>query len=459
MAYDYTEEELEYLEKLRETSPESTVSAIGEYSAFGKEEASPFRQLQYGFDKSTWLGGNVYRYLAAGGDEALLREREKKRLRELDREYSDLTSKEKASGWSIAGDIGGTLLDPTVIPLSVGASAVFASKAAQLGRSTQKLLNATTQGSVGAGDYAIHEISKGNEIDPSALVASATVGGLLGSLFLPKGLKLTPAEKVERTVETVDGTALTSNVQTSNVLPELSVKDQKIVNDILYDFYKKEPDSIGKIVGNANNGYKFEAADKIINLFQVQKNLRAGGFKDREITEMERAGTILSDRGFEELKKANKMARSFKRNFYKKELVEQSEEISDDIMNHAGQLQIKGNLNANTMAHIVYRPLVGAIAGFGVSTTTSLYSGEEFNPIPWMIAGAAGGAFSKKINNSQYVSEVKEAGDKAVKTVISNSMWEVLNVFFSGGVAAKAQAFGGRVHAVSYTHLTLPTKA
>lgn len=65
-------------------------------------------------------------------------------------------------------------------------------------------------------------------------------------------------------------------------------------------------------------------------------------------------------------------------------------------------------LNKNTIGQAVYRPLIGSIAGFGIGATTSLYSDEEFNPIPWMIMGAGAGYISKKINNAKFITkEVK----------------------------------------------------
>ena len=149
----YTKEQLDYLEEYKRKNPLKYANINKRVSYTPEEDASAFRKIQYGFDKSSWLGGNVYRYLAAGGDKELLKEREEERLRELDEEYKDLSSQEKGSGWAIAGEVGGTLLDPTVIPLSFAAGAGLAAKTAHLGNTTRRLLNATTQGSISHVDY------------------------------------------------------------------------------------------------------------------------------------------------------------------------------------------------------------------------------------------------------------------------------------------------------------------
>ena len=79
-------EQQKYLDSFRTSSPE--VKLPEEY------ESSKMRQLQYGFGKADWLGTSAFRYIAAGGDEELLKEKEKERLRELDRKYSDLSAED-----------------------------------------------------------------------------------------------------------------------------------------------------------------------------------------------------------------------------------------------------------------------------------------------------------------------------------------------------------------------------
>jgi len=419
-------------------------------------DAPFYRELQHGFDRSTWLGGNIYRYLAAAGDQELLEEREKERLSELDEEYKDLTTEEKQSGWSIAGEMGSMILDPTALPLYAAGGAGVAAKGAQLAMGTRRLLNAATQGSISAGDYAVYELSKGNEVDPTWLAGSAGLGGFAGALLLPKNLKVTRGDTSERVVETIDGKSKVSLGKREDVLPDLEDGVQKFLNDTMDNFYKKAPDTIGDIVYASNNGWKILASKNILALHREQKSLRKE-FINRPLTEaehikfknLEEASTHLNDADFIKLGKAREEAALFLRRDLPKIIADQAEEKSELVMGTAGALHVNGMLNTNTIAHAVYRPIIGAMGGFGLSATTSMFSDSEFNPIPWMLGGAILGVFSKKIVNSQYTSEIKKAGTDAAQTIIRNSIWAQANVLFSGGAAAKAQAFGGKVHDLS----------
>ena len=457
-----TEEEFqEYLRQQKELNPGDfappPTPERDEATTDTAEEDAPFyRELQYGFDRSTWLGGNIYRYLAADGDQELLEEREKKRLKELDEKYKDLTTEEKQSGWSMAGEIGSTLLDPTAIPLYAVAGAGVAAKGAQLTMGAKRLLNAATQGSIAAGDYSVYELSKGNEVDPTWLAGSAGLGGLAGALLLPKNLKVARGDTSERVIETIDGKLLESRGKREGVIPNLEDGVQQFLDDTIDTFYKEAPDTIAEIVDNSNNGWKITAAKNILALHKEQRSLRKEFItrpltqdEDRKFKNLQKAGTYLNDADFIKLEKVRKEAALFLRKDLPKIIADQSEAKSEVVMGTAGKLHVNGMLNTNTIAHAVYRPLIGAMGGFGISATTSMYSDSEFNPIPWMLAGATAGAISKKIVNSQYTSEIKKAGTDAAQTVIRNSLWAQANVIFSGSAAAKAQAFGGRVHDLS----------
>ena len=510
----YTKEQLDYLEEYKRKNPLKYANITKRVSYTPEEDASAFRKIQYGFDKSSWLGGNVYRYLAAGGDKELLKEREEERLRELDEEYKDLSSKEKGSGWAIAGEVGGTLLDPTVIPLSFAAGAGLAAKTAHLGNTTRRLLNATTQGSISAGDYAVYELAKGNDIDPIALTASASIGGLVGGLLSPKSLKLTDEAVSKRTVKTIEGKELESASQKRKLISEVSEEEQKTLDEIINDYYKAKPDSIGDIVDSPANGYKVTAAKTIQELYKNQKELRKNyrqrffvdpkdpAIKDlmteeeaakkvtlgirktgkrrgekaikhsidesekfpiyksqipsgpltqekaAKLKELQKSGTYMNDVDFIKLKNARDEVVPFLRTGIADLIDKQSEDISDVVIGTAGALRLKGMLNKNTIGQAVYRPLIGSIAGFGIGATTSLYSDEEFNPIPWMIMGAGAGYISKKINNAKFITkEVKDEATGTVDTVIRSGFWDLAkaSVFFSGSASSKAKSFGGYV--------------
>jgi len=418
-------------------------------------ESSRMRQAQYGFGKADWLGTSAFRYIVAGGDEELLKEKEKERLKELDRKYSDLSAKDKESGWAMAGEMGSYLIDPTAVPLYLAGGAGVAAKGAQLSYTAQRFLGAATMGSISAGDYAIRELSKGNEIEPLGLALSTGLGAVTGAVFLPKSLKLTKSDEPLKTITTTEGKSLTSKVR-DNPLPELEPTELEALESAMSSFYNEAPDTIGKTVGNFGAGYKIAAAKKIVELHRRQRNLRKDfsirpltAEKDKTFKELQEIQTILKDDDFKKLSKSRKEATKFLRTELPKLIRDEAEDLSDNVIGMAGKLSIAGHLNENTIRHLVYRPIMGSMAGFGLGSAHSLYSDEEFSPVPWMVAGAGLGALSKKIVNSQYVPSVKEAAEVSVKEVLSHNLSALSNVFFSGGAAAKAQAYGGRVHDLS----------
>ena len=418
-------------------------------------ESSKMRQLQYGFGKADWLGTSAFRYIAAGGDEELLKEKEKERLRELDRKYSDLSAADKESGWALAGEIGSYVIDPTSMPLYLAGGAGVAAKGAQLSNTARRFLSAATMGSMAAGDYSIRELSKGNEIEPLGLGLSAGMGAVGGAVFLPKSLKLTKSDEPLKTITTTEGKSLPSKVK-DNPLPDLEPTELEALERSISSFYDEAPDTVGKTVGNFGYGYKIAAAKKIVELHRRQRNLRKSFSirpltvdQDRAFKELQDLQTILKDDDFKRLTKSRKEATKFLRQELPKLIRDEAEDISDNVVGIAGKLSVNGHLNANTIRHAVYRPIMGSMAGFGLGAAHSLYSDEDFNPVPWMVAGAVGGFASKKIVESQFVPSVKEAAEVSIKEVLSHNLRAQANVFFSGGAAAKAQAYGGRVHDLS----------
>ena len=161
------------------------------------DNSSFFDELAYGWEKSTWLGGDVYRFLANKGDKRTLAALEEDRIKDIEASYRNLTEEDKQSGWALTGEIGGLLLDPSAVALGyLGAP----SKISKLGKLANRGIQATSSGAVVSGDYAIRELAAGREVDPVMFTASALAGGVVGALIPPGVGKKVKETKVEDTV-------------------------------------------------------------------------------------------------------------------------------------------------------------------------------------------------------------------------------------------------------------------
>tara|TARA_A100000164_G_C21593021_1_gene623809 strand:- start:208 stop:621 length:414 start_codon:yes stop_codon:yes gene_type:complete len=69
-------------------------------------------EFAYGWEKSTWISGDIYRFEAYNGDKETLAALEQLRITEIEENYEKLTEEDKQSGWALTGEIAGLLSDP-----------------------------------------------------------------------------------------------------------------------------------------------------------------------------------------------------------------------------------------------------------------------------------------------------------------------------------------------------------
>ena len=421
-------------------------------------EASTFRKLGYGFEKATWLGSDLANIL--NYDEEERKRLEAERLKKIEEEYSDLTKEEKESGWATVGEVGSLILDPTAIPLyalgGVGAATKAASLASRLGATSKVAMRASRAAPVGAVsglDYIVREKGRGEEIDPATLSFSVGAGAVLGSLFpvkTPKSLE-EGAEKAKETLNAVFNPK-TKKLKPSKVSDTLSsplenVEEQNLVNKLTAEFNEEAPDSYSNAIDVFSNGWTITKANNIKKAYDEQKKLRKSR-KDNK--------NRISDSEFKRLKALKEESDTYRKDGLYKNLSSQVETTSDDAIKLAEKYERGGILNKNTIAQAVYRPIMGAAGGFGLGATLNIFSDgeDEFDPLTWALMGLTAGAISKKIVNSKFSQEIKDAGVEAAESIPRKSMWASANVFFSGSSSAKGSAFGGDVQTFTNTVLS-----
>ena len=421
-------------------------------------EASTFRKLGYGFEKATWLGSDLANIL--NYDEEERKRLEAERLKKIEEEYSDLTKEEKESGWATVGEVGSLILDPTAIPLyalgGVGAATKAASLASRLGATSKVAMRASRAAPVGAVsglDYIVREKGRGEEIDPATLSFSVGAGAVLGSLFpvkTPKSLE-EGAEKAKETLNAVFNPK-TKKLKPSKVSDTLSsplenVEEQNLVNKLTAEFNEEAPDSYSNAIDVFSNGWTITKANNIKKAYDEQKKLRKSR-KDNK--------NRISDSEFKRLKALKEESDTYRKDGLYKNISSQVETTSDDAIKLAEKYERGGILNKNTIAQAVYRPIMGAAGGFGLGATLNIFSDgeDEFDPLTWALMGLTAGAISKKIVNSKFSQEIKDAGVEAAESIPRKSMWASANVFFSGSSSAKGSAFGGDVQTFTNTVLS-----
>jgi len=441
-------------------------SSFSREAYIGDKPASFSRKLQHGFSSSTWLGGELYRMgkakLQPGDYSENIQRLEAQRLEDLREKYSDIT-KEDASSWaSLIGEGVGLMVDPATFGTMFLATPA---KGAALSRLALRARSAGFFGAEGALRATTYQASRGQEIDPTNILLSSTLGGTLGALFPMVGQRqaLGPAKKE---LESVSGTTdpirdhvgisykdvnqvtpfqalqkYRQEMRPTLIDPPLSPAKEKAIHDSLL-LAREHPDMPKSLLENLRD---------IPNNNEIPARLKA--FDDMIAKERLRRETkevgALSDKEFNLLRKER--ARLYRA---KKDLgyntVDQAIDISAGVNAGISQLAKDGLLSATSIRRAIIRPIIGAAGGYGTGATANLFTEEDnINPIMFALIGATGGALSSKIVNSTFSPLIKQAGKEAVDDTIKNSLWAHANVLFSSTMATRANAFGGRLELFS----------
>ena len=238
------------------------------------DNSSFFDELAYGWEKSTWLGGDVYRFLANKGDKERLAILEQARIEEIEASYRNLTEEDKQSGWALTGEIGGLLLDPSAVALGyLGAP----SKIAKLGKLANRGIQATYTGAVASGDYAMRELAAGREVDPVIFTASALAGGAVGALIPPGVGKKVKETKAEDTI--IPQTKAVDDVveETPTIHKPLEKEEQDSLDFLIDEWHSSKKESLDETLGTINNARKIMLANKLQLKYKEQKQLRRKG--------------------------------------------------------------------------------------------------------------------------------------------------------------------------------------
>ncbi len=408
------------------------------------DNSSFFDELAYGWEKSTWLGGDVYRFLANKGDKETLAALEEDRIKNIEASYRNLTEEDKQSGWALTGEIGGLLLDPSAVALgALGAP----SKIAKLGKLANRGIQATSTGAVASGDYAIRELAAGREVDPVIFTASALAGGAVGALIPPGVGKKVKETKTEDII--IPQTKAVDDVveETPTIHKPLEKEEQDSLDFLIDEWHSSKKESLDETLGTINNARKIMLANRIQLKYKEQKQLRRkGGPKDS--FKYLKPEDKLADADFLKLESLVEKSKDFKKQIPSM-LAEQAENISKDVEGVAGKLKIAGQLSKNTIAQAVYRPLIGSLGGLGTGAAYSAYSDEEFNPLTWMVAGAGAGIASKMVMNLNMDKAITNEAQGVIDKFLRSSFGTQFRALFSGSAAAKAHVFGGELSTLS----------
>jgi hypothetical protein len=146
--------------------------------------SSTLEKFGYGLSRSTWLGGELFRMGKAKFQPGDYRENiqrlEAQRLESLKERYPDITPEDASSVASLIGEGVGLLADPAMFGTLYLAAPAKGSALTRLG---MRAKSAGIFGAEGAFRSATYQASRGEEIDPTNVLLSTTLGGGLGALF------------------------------------------------------------------------------------------------------------------------------------------------------------------------------------------------------------------------------------------------------------------------------------
>ena len=379
-------------------------------------------------EKATWMIPDAVRWVQAGGDKELLKAREERRTGKLAARFQHLSQEDKESGWAMAGEIGVDVFDPAFLATGyVGATA----KVAKLGNAARRLTSGALWGGVSAGDALLHQASKGDDVNPTMVGVAGLAGGTLGLVLPARGVANAITSKGPKgDIKTLASQEVNSVVPDSNA--------ETMVRQALQAYESGDSVAVSALQSSRTNGELLDWADNIYKLYRREEQNRRKGRKG-----------AYSDKSWAALEAHKKSADEIYERFPEM-LAETAEGGASGIMGGMRKLAENDNLNSNTVRTLVYRPLIGAGAGFGIGATLNLYD-DDTTYSPWLFAavGAIGGAVSKKIVASKFSQEIKDAATGEIQNVMRRSLWTQANILVSGTMASRGNAFGGKLETLT----------
>ena len=417
-----------------------------------KFEVSVGRKLEYGFSKSKFLGADVLRIAKAAKEEAPIKETLKaeadKEAEERAKKFADMSPAEQESGWALAGEIGGEIVDPFLIPLGyVGA----VGKGVKVVKALDRLKSGAAISSISMGDVSLDMMARGEDIDGTTLAMAGVLGGVAGLALpvrraadkIPTKKATPPLNKIEDVGE--DGTSRSlGSLERPSVAPDPDGEGGAALR-ALREFAERDDTQLKSIKDLASPGHKIEWANRVEKLYKKHQKIRVAEKKTGRKSKLS-----MPEEEFQQLGAMHERANSIYDSLADT-LKDHAEVYDDGLGKSIDELSSKGMLNGNTIRHLVYRPLIGAASGFGIGGTLNLYEDDASSYNPWAFAavGLLGGVASKKIIKSKINSDVKEAGLLEINNTMRKSLWAQANMWFSGGMAARGNAIGGEVEVLT----------
>jgi hypothetical protein len=393
-------------------------------AAFGKSEPSLFRELQYGFEKSTFMGADAARLLEASTTDRTIQDIEAERLAKIEAKFGDLSQESKDSYTALAGELVGEIIDPTLLALGpVG----LAAKGTKIGKLGQRAYSTTYGAGLFGSDAAIDLAARGQDITASGITVGALAGGIGGALIKPL---VKSSDEVATGVRAVQPSAVTES-------EDIAVKE------VLAEVDNSSPSLLTALEDVPNMGAKIAEATATRTRYREEyvkfKSKTAGALSKAEL---------------DDLKLSRDKAKLFLTSL-PEQMRKNSEIISDSLVETTNRLEKNGMLNGNTIGRVLTRPLIGAGIGYGAGVTNQLVSDEDtVSPFAFMTIGLLGGQLSKKILRTDYSTNVKEEGLKSLQDLQKNLIKAQVNVLGSGTTAARLNSFGGDVSAFGKTLLS-----
>jgi hypothetical protein len=462
------------------TSKEQTTIPTEETPTFTgakKIEISNFDKLEYGWDKSTNVIGNIFRIGKAKAQDWLdedktfkdyILENEEKRKQKIENEHwKIIASGEDKSGLVTVGEVASMLTDPYYI-----AGYYFGAPAL-----SNPLTSAALNGFLIGGDTAIDSLAKTGEIDWKATAISGGTGAAIGAV-LPVGGKIIKKFLPNSTKAQVDQIAnwLDNKIaKKNNLKPEQLKKIQNVTNSKAVtaannEIIKWNRNFVAPIakeaasIRNIEKTFRKQALD-LTNQKKELRNLIKGQEKKFEFKIGKEESIIKSTRG--QIKDLNKKILDIRNNIIdarkqseitKKKLITRQQEklgkwselvakrdtkILEELRKSEGTIDwaVRSLLSATV------KPLVGAGAGttFGI-----LFGDEETDLMYWAAAGAAAGQMQKMIQRSARFGTQEKGKILGLidREMVALNMQKVRSAL-SSTTATKLNSYGGATEKIS----------
>ena len=388
-----------------------------DFSAGEEVKISNFEKLEYGWDKSTNVVGNVFRIAKAKAQDWMdedksfkdyILENEAKRQEAIKKEHWKFTNNKEAqdSGLVLVGELASMVVDPYYI------GGYYLGAPLLTNPFTSAALNAALIG----GDTAIDSLAKTGEIDWKATGTSAIVGGTIGAVMpvggklikklLPKATK----EQVKQVTDWLDNKIAKKNNLT---VPELK-KIQQVSNATSV---KQANEALSKWNANFFQPITKEISKqkaKETRLFgdiKYLKDLKSLAKKQLELRKINKDKYKILTKGnrkqildiVNDIRSTRKQSELTRKNLIKNQqtkLEKWSELVAkrdNKILEELRKTETRVDWAVRSLLSATVKPMVGAGAGAAFGT---LFGDDNDDILRWAAAGAAAGQFQKMIQRS-----------------------------------------------------------